>query len=655
MPTFYLAWVNEGVTFSAGTHATTATKIWDGAEGGEEVFSLEIEHSEGEFPSLTCELRNPRVGLLSAGRNQWVWLSADDGGGAEPLFNGRIIGVPEQLASEVVRVQFVARPPDFIAQKEALAESLRVLPWFDRVWLQERESDPDTVLEAYPLRWHIDRVTLDVTTSDIIDGEDGTADIGEAAHFYDGIDVSYGDPPLRRVDIVGTVTWTQTGAGDVDLTRPLVQAFQAVGSPYPEPLIASLTGDGLFTDWPNPLDDIGGGWTIAAGSVIEPATWMQPKAYVVNYGDRSEAMVSVFGADGIGYTPSTLIFGLSSNPRLFTVGSPPADAIETDPDEDPFGNWEAAFQLGVYALKPFSVHYEAARERSETVRASVEADVQPLLVEPGADETDTIELSSALVGEPVGPDVGSPGAFDLPIGDLRRNTYFKTDRGAQSFEYLLLLARAKLLTRSRAVEIKVATPWATAAALSCRHNIHLVDNRLPGGQAVGKVISYLLSASGDDAPQGEVTIGCTIGYGVALPAAATGTPTYVEDGYVNDNYQQRTGAESAILAGELQYQSFDDFAVTDDDGVDLFNMRPATVINSLTVQNGPTAQRAVIDEQAALPATAAPDPVGALEATATVVTLDLVPVEGGAFHVDYEIEVSELVAPQTIDLEAIAA
>jgi hypothetical protein len=651
---FYLAWVNEGVTFSAGTHATTACKIWDGAEGGEIVFSIEIEQSEGEFASLTAELRNPRVGLLSAGRNQWIWLSADDGGGPEPLFNGRIVGVPEQLQNEVVSVQFVARPPDFIAQKESVAESLRVLPWFDRAFLQERLDDPDTVLESYPLRYHIDAVTLAVSVSDIIAGEDGTIEIDGDNHFYDGINVSYGDPPLRRVALSLTVSWTQTGAGDIDLTRQMVQAFGAVGSPYPEPFVASLTGGGLFEDWPAPLSDIGGGWTIAANSAIEPATWMQPKAYVVNYGDRSGDFKNLFGTDPIGFDPTGLIFGTPRNAAAFVIpgSSPPADATALDAGDDPFGNWEAAFELGIYALKPFAVHYDAARDRSETVTASVEADVQPLLVDPGADETDTIELSSDVIGEPIDPDLGSPGAFDMPIGDLRRNTYFKTDRGAQSLQYGLLLARAKILSRSRAVNLKVTTPWSVANGITCRMNGHVVDYRLPGGEATGKVITYRRTASGEDAPQAEITLGCTIGYGVALGPPAAGTPAYVEDGYVNDNYQQRTGADVELIAGVLQYESLDDFAVTDDDGVDLFNLRPATAVNSLVVTNGPNAQRAAIDIQASLPATAAPDPVAALEAAATTVALDLVPVDGGAFHVDYAVEVSEIVVPQTIDLEA---
>lgn len=646
---FYLAWVAEGTAFNASIHATTATKIWDGTEGDEKVFSFQLEHAEGEFPSLTAELINPRVGLLSAGRNQWIWLSADDnGGGAEAIFAGRIVGVPEDLTNEVVRVQFVARSSDYIAQKAAVAASLDVLPWVDRVWIQEGADDPDTVLEAYPLRYHIDRTTLVVSASDINDGEDGTIEVGEDDHYYDNFGVSYSDPPLRSISISGTVSWAQQGSGDVDLTRMLCQKFIDVGSPYPEPFVTSLTGEGLLSSWPAPEDNIGGGWIVASSSSIIEATWIQPKSYVVRYGDRADNTVTPHST---AVTTIDLLLGTGTEPPPATVfsGSPAVSASITDSGTDPFGNWEAAFPLGAYMIN-FVVHFDANRDRSETVLATVEADVQPLLTDPGAAETDTIELSSTFAAEPVDT-TGSPPTATLPIEDLRRNSYFKTDRGAQSFEYLVLLARAKLLSRARAVEINFDVPWTVGKGVSCRKNVHLVDNRLPGGQGTGKIIAYQLVADGENIG-GNLTIGCSIGYGVALSGPAAGTPNYVEDGYVEDGYQQRTGSEVELLTGEIQYESFDDFEITDDDGVDLFNMTAATVVNSLTVDGGVFQQTAAVDAEAAKPPTAMPDPVAALKNIPTVITLDLVPVEGGAFHVDYNMSVSQLVVPQGIDLEA---
>src|SRR5436305_699866 len=41
----------------------------------EKTFAITINHVEGDFPALHIDLKNPRVGLLAAGRNVWWWLS----------------------------------------------------------------------------------------------------------------------------------------------------------------------------------------------------------------------------------------------------------------------------------------------------------------------------------------------------------------------------------------------------------------------------------------------------------------------------------------------------------------------------------------------------------------------------------------------------
>lgn len=619
MPTFYVAWVAEGTAFNAGTHATAATKIWDGTSGSEFVFSLELSQEEGNFASLKAEIINPKVGLLSAGRNQWIWLSWDNGSGVEALFNGRLVGVPSRLHDEVLEVEFIARPADWIDLKAALAETLRVLPWHDEVWIAQGQDSDDAVLETRAALYHVDRVTLAVTTSDIIEGEDGTIDVGEADHLYDDMDVAYGDAPLKKITITGTVTWDQVGSGDIDLTHELVSAFLAAGSPYPYPCISSLTGPGLFDDWPVAESEIGGGWSIGADSTISEATFQRSGAYVVHYVDKSQ----------------------DNTTRFADTSLQASDVVFTD-----WTNWEASFELKPYAVH-LTVHYDADRKRTEIVTATVEADVQAILVDPDGTDEDTIELSSDFVGQEVGSEE-SP--TQLPIDDVRRNSYFKTDRGAQSFEYLLLLARAKLLARARAVKVTITLPgWDIGVGFSCRKNIRLVDYRMPEGAVTGKITKYTLSIDGDSGElKSEAELGCTIGYGISLSAAAAGTGVYCNDNYA-DGYQAHTGAETDLLPGELKYQSFDDFAVTDDDGLDLFNMNARDVINALTVANGPTAQRAAIDAVLHLPE---PDPGAALKDAATIITLDLKPVDGGPFTVTFNPTVSRLVVPQTVNLEA---
>src|ERR1043165_7004837 len=110
----------------------------------EKVLSIAIEHSEGDFPSLSIVIKNPRIGLLAPARKTWAWLSH----GGTPLFFGRLVGVPPNINRKAVTVDFIGRRADYAAQKATLAASLRVLPYYDPVFITpDAQSDPDTVLE----------------------------------------------------------------------------------------------------------------------------------------------------------------------------------------------------------------------------------------------------------------------------------------------------------------------------------------------------------------------------------------------------------------------------------------------------------------------------------------------------------------------------
>lgn len=111
---------------------------------------------------VSTVIKNPRIGLLAPARRTWAWLSH----GGAPLFFGRLVGVPSNINLNAVTLDFIGRPVDYAAQKAALAASLRVLPYYDPVFITpDAQTDPDTVLEARLAMWHIDRTTLAVTTS----------------------------------------------------------------------------------------------------------------------------------------------------------------------------------------------------------------------------------------------------------------------------------------------------------------------------------------------------------------------------------------------------------------------------------------------------------------------------------------------------------
>ena len=633
MKPFYFAWTAPAETAFGPEHHVE----------DEKVFSFKLTQHEGEFPALEVELKNPRVGLLKAGRPVWAWFSWDRGlasGGAAgvdvvPLFRGRLVGVPENLQDELVRLSFVARPTDYAEQKAALAEAMRVAPYWDPLFLtpDQREVD-DSVLEARTQLWHVDRVTHLLTASDIVTGEDGVlefgASVGQRVLLYDDMNLTFGEPPLRKVQVSAELSWNQGGAGDVDVTPAIRAAFQAAGSgPY---VFESYTGDGLVKDWPKAGAGIGSGWTVGAASAALFGLQAQPTFFFM-----SKSKSTVFAIGGGGY-PSGL--AISLRPAQGTFLGQDSSRIVVFPKYRLTGT--------------VSLSFKASRSRVELVEFELNADTQAILTEVADAEVLRIALSTSFVGSDLDPESGT-GHDGSAIGDIRLAHYLPTERGRRSLTYLIALARAKLLSRARTARLSFRTSFPDAVDLTCRHNALVADGRLPGGQVAGKVVSYELSIDGSvGEPVATVEIAASIGKGSTVTEEA-GEPVYAEEGYVDPGYQFYDGATIMPFAGEVTYSDFTGPDEDDYDGVDLLDMRHGTVLRSCEVEDGPDAQEAHIASEVLLPGRPWQDPAeaaAALRSRPTKVRLDLVPLEGGPFTARYAITVSALSVPKTIDLEA---
>jgi hypothetical protein len=632
----------------------------------EDILSIEIAQEEGGFATLTVDIKNPNIGLLALGRNLWCWLSWDqawpDGTpDLVPLFNGRLIGVPKLSAGEVVQIQFLARPDDLNVQKTALAESLKVLPWYDPVWLTA-ETTADTVLEAYSALWHIDPTTLTVTTSDILEGEDGIIDIDESQSIYDKFSLSYGQPPLVATTVTGTVSWQQQAEGVLDVTQTLLDAFHAEGSAYTQTyprgvnrgftginaywytfgqrksvapwstggggVIQCLGDGGIESSWPSQGTNIGGGWSLSNltdmdgvplcyirdASKTKKGGWLEPAYYTVTFTAAKpvdNAFDEAAPARGV---------------RLVT---------------QPYGTYTVDFPLRAYKIR-MNLEYRANRTRSETVTAVVTAGVQRELSDSAESDRETIGLTSRFVAEGVDPD----GA--LPIGDVAYRSYFQTARGTSSLEYLLLAARAKMRARARAVDVGFAVDWRTALPITLRHSVRYADRRVPGGIATGKVKSYSLTAS-TAGMLGEFTIGCTIGTDETVTPQA-GVNSYVDTGYVDD-WQVISGMQTAIDSGDCSYQTLDDFVIADD-GVDLTHVTVDSVVNECVVINGIKTQMQTASNFQDTIAPTSGDLATTMQKVETKVTLDLKPLAGAEYHTEFFPAVTPLTIPKTIDLSA---
>jgi hypothetical protein len=205
----------------------------------------------------------------------------------------------------------------------------------------------------------------------------------------------------------------------------------------------------------------------------------------------------------------------------------------------------------------------------------------------------------------------------------------------------MLLARADLRRGARAVEVECRVPWALGIDATLRMNAQVVDYRLPGGQASGKITAYEMNASGTGEHTVTITLGCAIGHDGTV-AGSAGDPTWVADGYVAIGYQQMSGAMLTAASGDIVYETLTDFAI-DDDGVDLLTLDEVTAVQSLEVINGLKEQAAVVD---------AFDPVEKMRSLATQICVQLVPLTGQEFETVFTPTVDLMPIPRTIDLEA---
>jgi hypothetical protein len=844
---FFFAWVDETDT----TFAPEFERV------DEQILALEVKGEEGQVPVLNITIRNPRVGLLAPGRKVWAWLARQPigGSGVVPLFFGVLIGVPANLFKEKIALQFIARPPDYIARKQAVAETLKVRPYWDPVFIDEaRRDEPDAILEGRSALYHVDRVSHEVTASDILVGEDGVVTFTGEDAFYDSVSLTLGQPPLADIQVQASVSWTQRTFGTVK---------------GPNVNIESYTGETFFSGWPKPGAELGSGWRVEASLVYDVYKVAQTPMASFNTTWTNNAKEAADGDTQEITTSSTFPALLSPDPLSYTLTAQTQSGV-CDPEADPPINRPAKVDLsGITVPKwvlncTWTLRYDARREYNEQIFFNLRANTQAIITSPTVEQdTELLKISGANVGEPLlvfeassafrGLPVGlgqiifpnnptvpgglsyqicvtpgtagahepiysdivgaitndggmqwaslgpnpvvvqpawqhssfvplgeiicyepvvfnpafgdlvktgqstyylctrpgetnhqeteityvppivnndeavpapqhfffiagpgfttTPGAIvnesgngtvqwtclgqapallGIPIGGtpehVTARSYFPSDRGLWSLEYLICRARARLRLRARAVTVGWDCPFDLALGLSCRKNATLFDPRLPGGAVTGKIIAYSLKADGDGREIGHVEIGCAVGFGGSVPQI-TGTPEYTAGaGYMLPGYQRYDGGQATL--GDVGYAP-PEFAPYDDGLAFPLRELPGEGVISGSVD----AQKAVID--ASIPITRYLDNLGTqlpsgstapadgssgtvtaitpeaawwivqqkllnepatlpyvMEANPVTYQLLIDPVQNGPFSAAYFVTVTALEVPQGINLQA---
>lgn len=605
---FYFAWADFGEEFGE-EHLLFELRI----------IAFTLSQQENEVAVLDIVAINPRIGLLNPGRKKYCFFAWDDGIEITPLFYGRIVGIPASIAQNKVQLQFRAEPDGFKDIKAEFAETLRVLPYYDPLWVDSSNAeDPDFALIARTVHYHVDRVTHELTISDDFSGEDGLLNFLETDVIRNSVDLQIGTPAVSEITTTAEVRWNQKATGTVDLSDGLYKSFKAAGSQEPFS-ISMYMPDVVIDNWPLPGDSIGGGWTVEDSVVKEGQnSWITPDQYANN-------LRTIFVKDSQSQYNQLLEAVIGAVPSIGLV----SDTTAYD------------FPLGVYKAT-LVARYDAERERREILVFTMHCDIQELVTDTGGADIKQLTLASNDAGEPI--DEGDA----LPIVDLRRRLYFATDRGRQSAEHLILRTRAELLDSARAVNVSFATRFENILDVSLRKSASLLDPRLPGGTAQGKIVAYSASLDGNAGRATcSITIGCSVGKGNTV-SGDDGNPNYVEEGYVDTGYQ--TYSDKLILvAGDVTYGDYDNVNI-DDDGIDFFNVREQDMLLSALVTNGVDVQDAAFSLNRF--AETDGDVRKAVSNIQTSVCMNLKPVNGGPFLTIYSLTLSDLMAPRGIDLEA---
>lgn len=688
---FYFAWCEDNQEFDDSV-----------LREDEIVFAFDLAHREGQIPTLTIDIKNPHIGLLAPGRAQWAWLSYDDGNDIYPLFYGRLVSMPTNLLGETVTLHFLARPDDYLAQKQDVADGLRIEPYYDPIWItQDKRDDPDTVLETYAMTWHVDRITHELSVSDILFGEDGTAEFFPEDAFYDSVSISFAQSPQTQVVFDGTVQWTQAGTGLIRL---------------PDVSLSAWNGQQIINDWPKPGSRLDGGWSVeesamtnwsdqtannnpiiitvgggtapnAPGPVDSPVLVNQDPLTVDDLravGVTSNVLIQMpTTAPGGGHARSVSMsytnpekehndgdtLSVSESASYNELGGLGGSVVSTSVSGNPgvslsvsiswvtnYGTWQTAPETA--PSSPIVINPDGSTSGGEPI--TVPSLFGQLLLRynlsfPRSEKMHFVmnsdiqpivllppdesvnQIKLAMHGSDLGLPL-DPGGV-APIGDPGRSAFFPTDRGLLAMQYPMLLARAHLAQAARAAKVSFNCTFERAIALSCRMNALLHDPRLPGGKVIGKITEYHLKVDGDHGELlGTVQIESIIGKGTSI-VTNEGMPTYVEEGYAVVGYQFYSDADVTLPSGDAAIV-MPEISMTDSGGL-ILPLTFEEAVVAFQVHQGTPFEVLLAGN------TTTVDP--------TWLEIVLNPVTGRKFETDYDLGISTLVLPKLIDLAAPSA
>ncbi|HLZ09642.1 MAG TPA: hypothetical protein VKT80_13710, partial [Chloroflexota bacterium] len=414
-----------------------------------------------------------------------------------------------ELGGQLVAMQALGRPRAWQLAQLTAVNALKVFPYWDPVLSASgQENDPADVLAARSALLYWPRTGGSVGVSDIISGAAGTVTL---THFEDSLRASIGSPPLGTVTVTMEAQWTQRASDEGDLAPQIANEF---GENY----INTLTPDDFQARWQVNGSDMGAGsgYTVLKSSLTpntnpglmrpltsDPVT-VQTALYPSNDPAKDTRTTRVVEYPRTWFDAELTVRAEYSQARKEVVGL----SVTSD--------------LQPYAPDPQPIEYVSLRTQDLTVDDATPQWAPRTLYEAGSFVIYSFFRWQATKSFTSGPLFNNDLALGLwqqvptlgcALPSFGSPNYFDTQRGVQTIENAVLRARAILAKSARCVRIQVEVPLSYALAYTIDHNAIVVDDRLPGGTATGKITGLEFDYDGDGKESCSVTVECCIGNG----------------------------------------------------------------------------------------------------------------------------------------------
>lgn len=434
-------------TFDPSTHKREDIKV----------LRMEINHSENDFAHLYLEVSQD----YNLPDNKYIWVSVEHDNNIHPLFFGILTNFPYSNNNNIMKLEYIAQFPGWEEQKSNLAQSLRVLPYWDDVFIPPgNENNYDKILESRPCAWHYDRINGAVTISSIAEG-DRIIDLGQDI-VEDSININIIGSALEKINIVGVVHWQQQINGNISLKKDILKAFGGQ---------VQTLSPRLQKNWPK------------EGVVIGDS------GFRINKSKCNEVRRITF-PDGANAETSNY-FAVKSNTKYRSNIS--------DVHRMLLGSDTVHVTTPKYT---YNIDFDAGFNYRQTRKEIIDIDIDVKLQ----------NIKSNTEGGAVYIVKNSNDIERRQDTNQSMFSYFLTDRGKMSFLYLLETAKAIAVKSSRNIDISFETSFDKLIDVSCRDSIKIYSPRIPGGHALGKVSSYKLIACGKTGDlKSVVNIGVTTG------------------------------------------------------------------------------------------------------------------------------------------------